>query len=475
MQNEQQKSYQEKRIEHWDSVASQPCPNNLGGYYHKRLREIYQFLVPSGQRILELGCGKGDLLASLSPSYGVGIDFSEQMLNSAKNNYPELTFIKDDAISFTVPETFDFIIISDLFNDVWDVQSILEHLKTNCHTQTRIITNFYSKLWQPTLMFGQKVGFARPLLPQNWFTVEDLTNLYRLSGFEIFRSWQEVLLPLQVPLLSNFCNKFLSKLWPINHLNLTNFMVARVAEIEQEQKEYSVSVIIPALNESGNIPEVFERIPQMGHFTELIFVEGHSTDNTAEVIQNEIQRHSDLRCQFFRQNGTGKGDAVRQGFEAASGDVLMILDADLTVPPETLPRFYEALVSGKGDFINGVRLVYPMDKEAMRFFNFLGNKFFSIAFSWLIGQPVKDTLCGTKVLFKRDYQLIAANRSYFGEFDPFGDFDLLFGAARFNFRIVDMPVRYAERKYGTTNIQRWKHGVLLLRMVLFASRLLKFI
>ncbi len=212
----------------------------------------------------------------------------------------------------------------------------------------------------------------------------------------------------------------------------------------------------------------------MGEFTELIFVEGHSRDDTAQVIQAEIARHPEWKCQFLQQTGVGKGDAVRQGFEVACGDILMILDADLTVPPETLPRFYNALVSAKGDFINGVRLVYPMEKEAMRFFNFLGNKFFSLAFSWLIGQPIKDTLCGTKVLWKVDYDVVAANRAYFGNFDPFGDFDLLFGAARFSLKITDMPVRYAERTYGTTNIQRWKHGALLLRMVLFASRLIKF-
>src|SRR5690606_666739 len=171
----------------------------------------------------------------------------------------------------------------------------------------------------------------------------------------------------------------------------------------------------------------------------------------------------------------GKGDAVRLGFEKATGDVLMILDADLTVPPEDLPRFYDALVSGKGEFINGVRLVYPMEDEAMRFANLLGNKFFSYAFSWLLGQPIKDTLCGTKVLWKRDYERIAANRAYFGDFDPFGDFDLLLGAARQSMKIVDIPIRYRQRTYGTTNIQRWKHGLLLLRMVMFAARRIKFI
>ena len=213
----------------------------------------------------------------------------------------------------------------------------------------------------------------------------------------------------------------------------------------------------------------------MGRETEIVFVEGHSSDNTFEVIKAEIEKYPQRTCQLHQQSGEGKGDAIRLGFREAKGDILMILDADLTVPPEDLPRFYNALVEGKGDFINGVRLVYPMEKEAMRLFNLLGNKFFSLAFSWLLGQPIKDTLCGTKVLWKSDYELIATNRAYFGDFDPFGDFDLIFGAAKLGLKSVDLPIRYRQRVYGDTNIQRWKHGWLLLQMVVNAARLLKFV
>ena len=240
-------------------------------------------------------------------------------------------------------------------------------------------------------------------------------------------------------------------------------------------KKPGVSIIVPARNEAGNIKAIFDRVPKMGRDTELVFVEGHSQDDTYAAIEKEIAAHPSTPSLLLRQTGIGKADAVRLGFERASGEVLMILDADLTVPPEDLPRFYEALVSGKGEFINGVRLVYPMEAQAMRSLNFLGNKFFSMAFSWLLGQPIKDTLCGTKVLWKNDYEQIAANRSYFGDFDPFGDFDLIFGAAKQNLKIVDLPIRYRERTYGTTNISRWKHGLLLMRMVAFAARRIKFV
>ena len=238
--------------------------------------------------------------------------------------------------------------------------------------------------------------------------------------------------------------------------------------------EPAVSVIVPARNESGNIKAIFERTPKMGCSTELVFVEGHSHDDTYAAIEREIAAHPQMKGRLFRQTGIGKADAVRLGFAQATGDILMILDADLTVPPEDLPAFTRPR-SGRGEFINGVRLVYPMEKEAMQGLNFLGNKFFSLAFSWILGQPIKDTLCGTKVLWHKDYDLIVANRSYFGNFDPFGDYDLIFGAAKLNLKIIDLPIRYRERTYGSTNISRWKHGLLLFRMVAFAARRMKFV
>ncbi|HMF13019.1 MAG TPA: glycosyltransferase family 2 protein, partial [Gemmataceae bacterium] len=303
---------------------------------------------------------------------------------------------------------------------------------------------------------------------------EDVANLLHLTEFEVIRHWQEVLCPARVPVVAPLCNRFLSKLWPFRYLALANFVIARPAPSAAVPAP-KISVIVPARNESGNIRAIFQRTPRMGRETEFIFVEGHSTDDTLARIESEMRAHPQVRSFLFRQTGKGKGDAVRLGFGKATGDVLIILDADLTVPPEDLPRFVEALVRGKGDFINGVRLVYPMERQAMRFLNLLGNKFFSLAFSWLLGQPIKDTLCGTKALWKQDYDRIATNRAYFGDFDPFGDFDLLFGGAKQTLKIVDLPIRYRERKYGTTNIQRWWHGFLLLRMVLFAARSLKFV
>ncbi len=464
--------YQKEHIAHWDAVArKRDSWTGWGGLYHRRLAEIYRFLITPGQRILEIGCGQGDLLASLHPSSGLGLDFSSAILERARAKYARLEFVQADAHDLSSIEgPFDFIIFSDTVNDLWDVQRALEQLCRLCVPSTRIILNFYSGLWHLPLAIAQQINLAAPMLPQNWLTPSDLRGMLNLAGFEPIRSWQEILWPLP---LGGFANKFLVRLWPFNEFALANFMIARPQP--QAIKEPTVSVVIAARNESGNIKAIFERTPKMGRETELIFVEGHSRDDTYAAIEREMAAHPGSSSRLFRQTGIGKADAMRLGFEKAKGDVLMILDADMTVPPEDLPRFYEALRDGKGEFINGVRLVYPMGEKAMQGLNFLGNKFFSMAFSWILGQSIKDTLCGTKVLWKKDYELIAANRNYFGDFDPFGDYDLIFGAAKLNLKIVDLPIRYRERTYGSTNISRWKHGMLLLRMIAFAARRIKFV
>lgn len=468
-------AYRMQRSAHWDSVAhARPDGSALGRQYHRRIEEIYAHVVAPGQRVVELGCGTGDLLAKVKPATGLGVDFATGMLKLARARHPQLEFLAADVHDLhAVSDKFDVVIASDLVNDLWDVQMVLLEARRLCGTSGRLVLNFYSHLWEPVLDGAARLGLSSPKLEQNWFTLEDVSGLLALSGFEVVSHWQEVLLPLPIPLAERFANQYLVKLWPFRNLGLANFMVARPRGIRSRTP--TVSVVIPARNEAGNIPHIFRRVPHLGPGTELVFVEGHSQDGTYEAIKDGIARNPERSCKLFRQTGVGKGDAVRLGFRESAGDVLVILDADLTVRPEDLPRFIEALESGVGEFVNGVRLVYPMQDRAMRLFNLLGNKFFSLAFSWLLGQPIKDTLCGTKVLWKRDYEKIAANRSYFGDFDPFGDFDLLFGAAKLGLKIIDMPVRYQNRTYGTTNIQRWRHGWLLLRMVIFAARRMKFV
>lgn len=470
-----QKEYTKIRKEFWENIShSKRSALWAGSGYHKRLESVYSFIIPHGCRILEIGCGEGDLLNALQPSYGLGIDLSETMIDKARIKHPLLHFEVMDAHSVgNLAEEFDYVVMSDLVNDLWDVQAVFLGIAKLSKPSTRLIMNAYSRLWSPILNIAEYFHLATPTLEQNWLTIPDLNNLLDLSGFELIKGWQEMIFPFSIPIISSLMNKYIGKFWPLNIFGIANMIVAKPI-LQKDQGRPSVSIVVPARNEEGNIPAIFERIPALGSSTEVIFVEGNSKDQTFSVIEHEITLHSGMDVHLIKQPGTGKGDAVRAGFDKAKGDILMILDADLTVHPEDLQKFYEALVNGKGEFINGVRLVYPMDKEAMRFFNFLGNKFFSMAFSWILGQMIKDTLCGTKVLWKRDYEKIKSQRAYFGDFDPFGDFDLLFGAAHLNLKITDMPIRYHERRYGQTNISRWSHGWVLLKMVAFAARKIKF-
>ena len=442
-------------------------------FYNRLLRQYYSFFVPAGARVLEVGCGTGDLLASVKPCFGVGIDFSPKMVDIARERHPHLKFHCADAKDFDVERKFDYIILSDLVNDLEDVQQVLEHVRKYAHERTRIVLNFFNYLWRPALKFAEQLEVKAPTQLQNWLSAADMQNLLRLAGWEMVKQETKILSPVDVSFFGDILNRALAPL--SSACCLTIFQVGRLAAPERTKQDFSVSVVIPARNEEGNIEAAVQRVPDMGTSTEIIFVEGHSKDQTWQEINRVAEKYPNRRIKILKQKSKGKAGAVREAFEVATGDILMILDADLTMPPEQLPKFYEVLRSGAGEFVNGVRLVYPMENQAMQFLNMIANKFFGLAFSWLLGQPIKDTLCGTKVLFRRDYQEIARNRAFFGDFDPFGDFDLLFGASRLNLKIVDLPIRYQARTYGETNINRWSHGALLFRMVGFAATRLKFI
>jgi SAM-dependent methyltransferase len=445
-------------------------------YYSQELRRLVATLVAPDSRILEVGCGLGDLLASLPGARRVGIDASPRMIELARARHPELDLRVADVERDPLPEgPFDAIVLSDAIGHLDDIQLGLERLAPLLSPSGRLIVTYYSFLWEPALKLAERLGQKTPWPEQNWLSMDDIQNLLRLSGYDVVRRGTDILFPAYVPGLSALANRVAATVPGLREAALVAYFVARAAPEVAVTSEPSVSVICPCKNERGNIREAVARTPVMGSATELVFVDGNSTDGTREEIEQVIREYKGpLSLRLVDQgDGRGKGDAVRKGFTAAENDVLMILDSDLTVPPEDLPKFYRALVTGKGEFINGVRLVYPMEGEAMRFLNLLGNKFFSTALSWLLEQPIKDSLCGTKVLYRRDYERIAANRAFFGDFDPFGDFDLLFGAARLNMKIVDLPVRYRARTYGDTKISRFSNGWMLLKMTAFGFKKLR--
>lgn len=444
-------------------------------YYNKDLLKLLDFLMKKDCSVLEVGCGTGWLIDSVKGNRKVGLDFSGKMIERAIKKYKKIDFIKEDIEKYKFKEKFDYIIIADTIGFFQDVQKVFENLRSACKPETRIIITYYNHLWEPILKICEKLNLKMKQPFENWLSLDDITNLLEMNNFQVVKKGQRMILPEYLPLISTILNKYMSQLPLIRKICLVNYVVARPLHMKKE-KELSCSVIIPARNEEGNIERAIKEMPRFCKDLEIVFVEGGSKDNTYKEIKRVTKKYQGKwKIKYMKQNGKGKGDAVRKGFDAASGEILMILDADLTVPPKDLIKFYKAISENKGEFINGTRLVYPMDREAMRFLNKLGNKFFSILFTWILAQKFKDTLCGTKVLSKKNYEDIKKGRKYFGDFDPFGDFDLIFGAAKLNLKIIEIPIRYRERTYGDTNISRFKHGLLLLRMSFFAMRKIKFI
>lgn len=477
----------QKIAQHFDRIsARRDSWADRNRLYHEQLIKVCHSFVNPDSRVLELGSSTGNVLAALNPKVGVGVDFSAESIALSQKKYSHLTWIHADVEmlpshpALTAP--FDLIIMEDLVGYLWDVEQFLKNIKHLTHPSTRLVVSCWNWMWEPILRFGEKLGLKAPNLDvhENWLSPSMLTNLLELSGYEVVMRQPGILIPYRVPILTDALNS-LSYAPLLNAFVLSTILVARSLP-KPEISDVSVSVIIPTRNEAGNIAALVERLPAMGKHTEVVFVDGDSTDGTVEEIHRQIAAHAERDIKFVPQVDQskalstspdlmlklGKGDAVRKGFAVATGEILMILDGDISVMPEDLPKFYEALVGSKARFANGTRFVYQHENEAMRGLNRIGNVFFSLLFTWLLGQRITDTLCGTKALFKRDYEAIVANRKRFGDFDPFGDFDLLFGAAWLQHRIADVPVRYRARTYGKSKVRVSQHGPLLGRMSLIA-------
>jgi len=445
--------------------------------YRKDDLKFMQFLIPPGKRVLELGCGRGDLLAALQPSQGVGVDFSPRTVARAKEMHPALHFVlgdaEDPATLAAIEGPFDYIVIADtiaMFEDIDGTLKLVQHL---CTPSTRIIISYYSHLWEPILKLGELLKIKSRQRQINYIATADFLNLMDLADFEVISQEHRQLIPLRWFGIGPFINRFIAPLPGIRQLCLRSYIVGRPVRQFADRK-FSASILIPCRNEKGNIENAIRRMPRFGAAQEILFVEGNSSDGTFEECERVRDAYKDSwNIRVLKQDGKGKGDAVRKGFAAATGDVLMILDADLTMPPEALPKYHAVIESGKAEFVNGTRLIYPMEHEAMRPLNLIANRCFAYLFSYLVNTRLTDTLCGTKVLLRKDYEVLARERAYFGNFDPFGDFDLIFGAAKQNLKIVETPIHYKARTFGETQISRFRDGWLLLKMVWFAYRKLK--
>ena len=441
-------------------------------YYYNDILRLLRFSVAEGSSVLQVGNDDGWAVDALNPSRGVCVTMSEALAREGEKKFKGVEFVVDmHEDRLTLNEKFDYIVLINSIGGAPDLQSYFARLAPVVKPSTRVIITYYNYLWQPIIRMAEALGLKQKLPIQHWLSSIDINNILTLTGFEVIKEGRRMLLPKYVPILSEFFNEVLGRLPLIDRFCFCNYVIARPCLTCAVDAPCSVSVIVPARNERGTIEALVKRVPDMGSWTEIIFVEWGSTDGTWEEIKRVYEAYHDKRrIKIFQYETPNKGDKVRKGFEEAQGDILMVLDSDLSVPPECLSRFYQVIASGLAEYAHGNRLIYPMEKEAMRFLNLVANKFFSFAFSWLLKQRLKDTLCGTKVLLREGYRKLAKNRKYFGDFDPFGDFDLVFGASKLALKMIEIPVHYKERVYGKTNISRFRHGWLLLKMLVFAMR-----
>lgn len=470
-------------IKHFDKLAKHRnyWINKSQGFYSEDIKSMKEF-IPSNSKVLEIGCGNGNLISALNPSYGLGIDISKGMIEEAiNNNYKNISFIEADIEDPNclrgIKDIFDYIIISDTIGYFEDIDKTITKLHKLCNSDTRIIIAYYSPFWEPLLNFAAFCKLKMPELPKSLLTQNDISSFLASANFDNVKMQRKIIFPFKLIGLGRLINRYLSCLPIFSFFSIRQYIVARSLKISKEELPNSASVIIPCRNEKGNIRNALERLPLFTKNLEIIFVEGHSEDDTWNEVQNVIKDKKFINKGFtmkaIQQKGIGKADAVFDAFSIASNDVLIILDGDLTVPPEDIPKFWKKIASGDAEYINGSRLIYPMENEAMRFLNYIANKFFSILFTWLLGQRYTDTLCGTKVIRKKHFLRAVKRNKEFGDFDPFGDFFIIFGAARLNLKMCEIPIRYRAREYGETQISRFSHGFLLIKMVIFAFFKLK--
>lgn len=433
-------------------------------YYYDCLRRLLRHLIEPGKRVLNIRCQTGFLLDALQPGYGVGVEISPEMVAVARAAHPRFTYCESFPEDFVAREKFDYILLCDV-GEFADMHKALLQLQTACQRHTRLIIYTYNDLWELPIALAQRLRLKMPQARQNWLSQHDLIGLLTLTGFEWLKTYRAALLPKYIPLFSAFMNRVVAKLPLIGRLGMIEVLVARAVPKPLDPSQVTVSVIVPCKNERGNIESAVTRMPGLGRSTETIFCDDKSTDGTADEVRRVQRLYPEREIRLVSGPGVCKSKNVWAGFEAATGDILAILDADLSVMPEELPYFIDAITRGGAEFVNGSRLVYPIPKAAMRSANVIGNKFFSAIFSYLLGQRIKDTLCGTKVLWRSDWERIRPLIGTWGPLDRWGDYELLFGAAKLNLRILDLPVHYQERTFGATKMTRvLRNGLRMLKM-----------
>lgn len=445
-------------IRHFDSMAADyDAYLNKNAYYHYQINSFIASVITPKSSVLEIGSATGALVSALANVQYLGIDFSPKMVEAAAGKFPGVKFLCSGLSGLREEKKYDFCVMSNLLDYLPDIWTELELLKKFMHQDSKLIITTSNPLWEPVLRMAAQFRLKTPDGPRNFITNNDIMNFLQLLDYEVIEYGYRIFLPKGIPAVSAVINKIIPLIPGFRNLCAMQFIIARVKPEKTMRKRLSCSVIIPCHNEADTIENCLSRVPAIGSSTEVIVVDDGSSDATALKVRGFTSTHTKVRLISYPKN-KGKGFAVKTGFDAATGDVLMILDADMAVEPEELPRFFELLEDGRAEFVNGTRMIYPRENESMKLLNFIGNKFFGIILSLIMGQRNTDTLCGTKALRKKHYLNMKLGDC------PWGDFDLLFGAAKLRLKMVELPVHYKKRFAGQSKMKPFKHGWQLLKM-----------
>ncbi len=442
-------------------------------FYHQRKIEYLQFVVPPGESVLVLGCEDGALIDALRPSRGVGVDVSPSAAALGRKRYPKYEFVTSADYDIDTDERFAYVILNDMAGYVDDLFALLTALRRHTSLTSRLVIVQHNYLWRPVLRCAAALRLKRPERIRNWLSVGDLRVFLEATGFEPIDVRPKLFCPKRWLGVGPAIN-WVAGLMPfVGRLASTEILVARPGDRTTDAARKTASIVLTTRDEHANIEPMVQSIPEVGAHTEILFVEGHSTDGTREEIERVICAYPERNIRLLVQDGIGQGDAIRKGFDQATGDVIILLEADRTSPPEDVLKVFEVVASGRAEYVNGSRFVYPRQPGSMPVLNVIGNALFAVWFTWFLGQRTSDVLCGIKAIDRVQFRRLLRNWGFLGLHDPFGDFELAFGAARLGLKISEVPTRYACRQYGVPKTRPLRHGWMLLRMVLRATRVFK--
>lgn len=431
-------------------------------YYYTQIQRLLKFLIPPGKSILYFGCYREDVIYSLDASSSVVIN-EEVDERISKNKSVEFVHCKYHL--YNPQQEYDYIILDTVIGKTENINLLLRNISSACSSHTRIIIHQENYLWRPLLNFAASFGLKKQEKTQNWLSIKDVETYLETAGFESTRVYKKNIFPLKAGFLGPILNHFFSTIPVLDFLKLDQFIVGRFNKpFTQLKSSSSLSICLTVKDEEHNIEPIVSSLPVLCENQEILFVEGNSTDNTAKEIERMKMLFPHKNIRLIKQPGKGQGDAIHTGFKEAKGEIIILYEGDGTSEPYDIQYFYEAIEAGRFEFIEGSRFVYPLSHKCMPLANKIGNVVFAKWFSFFLNQRTTDVLSGIKAIRKKDYEKIYNTWGFLGIPDPFGDFELLFGSARYGLKIGEIPIRYKPRVFGESKTSVFKHGWYLLKM-----------